>query len=354
MFFTVFLLFMGSHVTWCNKTRSEIVNELFDAKQYDHTTRPGEDEGRSTRIELSVVVRKVSEVDTKKMQMTMQITLRKKWTDQRLEYSAFDYPNSSYISLAATQQIWKPDLQFQNEVSGIRHGIVAENSYIRLFPDGTVLTSERLTIVLRCPMNIAYFPFDSQSCPLQIASYGSTREEIIYFWKTPNHPVQFAQNLFLPNFELQDSYPGDCEFLTTGGRHSCAEVTFLLKRSATPLVLSVMVPSLMWVLVAWLALCVPIHRDHLPGRLLLISTSLLALSCIYTQVQSGLPKVAYLKAIDIWLGTCVFFVFITLLEVTVVSLTEKKRLNLVFMILNPILFSLLFFLPFVVVYSISS
>ena len=83
---------------------------------------------------------------------------RKKWTDQRLEYSAFDYPvrkfwecfvnqrgqigrafvmdlfakllsdlftylakiywiiimqNSSYISLAATQQIWRPDLQFQ-------------------------------------------------------------------------------------------------------------------------------------------------------------------------------------------------------------------------------------------------
>ena len=34
--------------------------------------------------------------------------------------------------------------------------------------------------------------------------------------------------------------------------------TFSEKRSLQ--VLSVMVPSLMWVLVAWLALCVPIHR----------------------------------------------------------------------------------------------
>jgi len=330
------------------------VSELFDAKQYDHTTRPGEDKSRRpTRVELNVIVRKVSEVDTKNMQMAMQITLRQKWIDQRLEYSAFDFPNSSYISLAATQQIWRPDLQFQNEVSAARHGIVADNSYIRLFPDGSVLTSERLTIVLRCPMNLAYFPFDSQSCPLQISSYSATKEEIIYFWKTPN-PVQFAQNLFFANFYLQNHNSGDCEFLTASGRYSCAELTFLLKRSANPLVLSVMVPSLIWVLVAWLALCAPIGRDYLLGHLILISTSLLALSRGYTQVQSELPKVAYLKAIDIWLGTCLFFVFITLLEVVVISLTEKKRLNLVFMILNPVLFALIFFIPFVVVYSISS
>ena len=52
----------------------------------------------------------------------------------------------------------------------------------------------------------------------RFSSDGSTREEIIYFWKTPNHPVQFAQNLFLPNFELQDSYPGNSAFILTRGK----------------------------------------------------------------------------------------------------------------------------------------
>jgi len=94
MVFAVFqlLLLIGFHVTWC-KTRSEIVRELFDENYYDHQTRPGEDRSRSpTRVELTVFVRAVSEVDTKKMQMKMQITLRQKWMDQRLGYSAYNFP----------------------------------------------------------------------------------------------------------------------------------------------------------------------------------------------------------------------------------------------------------------------
>ena len=34
---------------------------------------------------------------------------------------------------------------YRNEVSGGRHSILQENSYVRLFPDGHVLTSIRLT-----------------------------------------------------------------------------------------------------------------------------------------------------------------------------------------------------------------
>jgi len=214
-----------------------------------------------------------------------------------------------------------------------------------------VLTSERLTTVLRCPMNIANFPFDSQNCPLQIASYGETTEDIIYFWKEP-YPLQMARDLSFPRFRLMDTKPGDCEFLTSGGRYSCAEVNFFLKRYAEPLVLSVMVPSVMWVLVAWFAIFVDIGRDHLLGRLLLVSTSLLAISRIHSQVQSDLPRVPYLKAIDTWMGGCLFFVFITLLELAVVNLTQKRRLNIVFGILNPISFALLFFLPFALLFAL--
>jgi len=350
MLFIVFLLLMGPHVTWC-KSRSEIVRELFDENHYDHATRPGEESSRSpTRVELTVFVRAISAVDTKKMQMQMQITLRQKWMDQQLGYYGYNFPNSSYISLATTQKIWRPNPQIRNAVSGARYDLVADNSYIRLYPDGTVLTSKRLTIVLRCPMNIANFPFDSQSCPLQIAGYGETKEDIIYFWK--RYPLQMARGLSFPKFRLMDTKPGDCDFLTSEERYSCAEVNFFLKRYATPLVLSVMVPSLMWVLIAWFALF--IGRDQHLGRLLLPSTSLLALSRIHSKVQSDLPQVPYLKAIDIWMGGCLLFVFITLLEVAVVNLTQKRRLNIVFGILNPISFALLFLLPFALVFTFST
>merc|ERR1711971_3350 len=293
MLFIVFLLLMGPHVTWC-KSRSEIVRELFDENHYDHATRPGEDSSRSpTRVELTLFVRAISGGDTKKMQIQMQITLRQKWMDQRLGYYAYNFPNSSYISLATTQKIWRPNPQIRNAVSGARHDLEADNSYIRLFPDGTVLTSERLTIVLRCPMNIANFPFDSQSCPLQIAGYGETKEDIIYFWK--RYPLQMARGLSFPKFRLMDTKTG----VVSDGAESDV------------------------------------------GARCLVCTLLLALSRIHS------------KAIDIWMGGCVFFVFITLLEVAVVNLTQKRRLNLVFGILNPISFALLFLLPFALVFAFS-
>ena len=84
--------------------------------------------------------------------------------------------NTSYISLPTDQKIWKPDTFFRwpnvptwvcdfwnmnltsswyissisvqsiisrNEVSGKRHSILQDNSYIRLFPDGMVQISTR-------------------------------------------------------------------------------------------------------------------------------------------------------------------------------------------------------------------
>ena len=42
----------------------------------------------------------------------------------------------------------------------------------RLFPNGRVLYSQRLTIRAHCIMNLQDFPMDRQRCPLKIGSCG--------------------------------------------------------------------------------------------------------------------------------------------------------------------------------------
>merc|ERR1711971_1049153 len=212
-----------------------------------------------------------------------------------------------------------------NEISGKRHSMLEDNSYIRLFPDGSVLTSTILTVSLLCPINLRRFPFDTQTCPLQLASYGGNKESIVYVWKSLD-PVQMARSLYLLDYTLYGYGESYCDVITPTGEYSCAQAEFLFERAPSTTVMTVMVPSCMWIVVAWLALW--LNRDQMVGRLFLVCLSLYALSQIARQVQAEVPRVAYTKAIDTWTGTCVLFAFIALVEVLIIGglhTSEKKR-----------------------------
>merc|ERR1712179_249457 len=147
-------------------------------------------------------------------------------------------------------------------------------------------------------------------------------------------------------------------------------------RAASTTVMTVMVPSCMWIVVAWLALW--LNRDQLVGRIFLVCLSLYALSEISRQVNAEVPRVAYTKAIDTWNGTCVLFAFIALVEVLVIgcmhtpvikkeeessqwrgpaflhrlrSSPGSNKLEIALRILNPLIFVLLFIVPYFVTYA---
>merc|ERR1712212_805077 len=312
---TLLLLISGLNTTWA-KTKREIIKELFDPSHYDPDTRPGEDENSGpTKIKVNLYVRDVQHVDILKMEMGLQITFRQKWLDPRLQYTP-PATNTTYITLPTNQKIWKPDTFFRNEVSGKRHSVLGDNSYIRLFPDGHVLTSVRLTLDLICPMDMRLYPFDKQNCPLQLASYGGHKENIEYVWKSLD-PVQIAKSIHQSDYTLYGYGQSYCDVRTSTGSYSCAQVEFLFERAASIKVMTVMVPSCMWIVVAWLALW--LNREQLVGSIFLVCLSLYALSEIARQVNAEVPGVAYTKAIDTWTGTCVFFAFIALVEVLIIG-----------------------------------
>ena len=52
--------------------------------------------------------------------------------------------------------------------------------FVRITPDGTVSYSQRLTLAAGCSMNLVKFPLDSQTCKLEIGSFGYTAKDVIY------------------------------------------------------------------------------------------------------------------------------------------------------------------------------
>ena len=67
-------------------------------------------------------------------------------------------------------KVWMPDTFFRNEKVGRFHNILQPNLYVRVFPNGDVLYSIRVSLTCACSMHLALFPLDKQTCNLDVAS----------------------------------------------------------------------------------------------------------------------------------------------------------------------------------------
>ena len=46
-----------------------------------------------------------------------------------------------------------------------------------------IITTLQVSLTLGCPMDLALFPLDTQTCHLTIASYGWAANDLVYLWK---------------------------------------------------------------------------------------------------------------------------------------------------------------------------
>ncbi|XP_043221273.1 glutamate-gated chloride channel alpha-like [Amphibalanus amphitrite] len=123
-----------------------------------------------------------------------------------------------------------------------------------------------------------------------------------------------------PGRHRYGAYEGSC--------HPCWGLSFevLLSRRVSNAVLTMYVPSTMLLIVSWLSLWVP--PELVPGRMVLVITTLLTLTALFNASIQAVPEINYVKALDIWNLACIVFVFCTIVEYIAVlrfSNEDKRR-----------------------------
>eukprot|EP00069_Balaena_mysticetus_P017273 bmy_10544T0 len=209
--------------------------------------------------------------------------------------------------------IWKPDLFFANEKGAHFHEITTDNKLLRISRNGNVLYSIRITLTLACPMDLKNFPMDVQTCIMQLESFGYTMNDLIFEWQEQG-AVQVADGLTLPQFILKEEK--DLRYCTKHYNTGTCEGPPQPSQGQ----------SLLIVILSWISFW--INMDAAPARVGLGITTVLTMTTQSSGSRASLPKVSYVKAIDIWMAVCLLFVFSALLEYAAVNFVSRQHKEL--------------------------
>ncbi|XP_043917333.1 gamma-aminobutyric acid receptor subunit gamma-1 isoform X1 [Protopterus annectens] len=286
---------------------TQILNKLLEG--YDNKLRP--DIGvRTTIIETDIYVNSIGPVDPINMEYTIDIFFAQTWHDDRLKFNS----SAKVLMLNSNMvgKIWIPDTVFRNSKKSDAHWITTPNRLLRIWNDGRILYTLRLTINAECYLQLHNFPMDEHSCPLVFSSYAYPKNEIEYRWK--KNPVKVADQRYWRLFQfsfigLRNS-TGVAQ--TQSGEYITMTVFFNLSRRMGYFTIQTYIPCILTVVLSWVSFW--INKDSVPARTSLGITTVLTMTTLSTIARKSLPKVSYVTAMDLFVSVCFIFVFAALME----------------------------------------
>lgn len=109
------------------------------------------------------------------------------------------------------------------------------------------------------------------------------------------------------------------------GTFSCLNATFLLHRRIHFHLIQTYFPTCLAVFISWVAFYI---KPELPQiRVALGCATLFAVLSIASSIRSAMPRVTYVKAIDVWITACIIIIFAELTQTVLVNYLIRMRLR---------------------------
>ncbi|XP_035599277.1 gamma-aminobutyric acid receptor subunit rho-2-like [Oncorhynchus keta] len=298
------------------KNRKLKTEQLLKVDDHDFTMRPAFG-GPAIPVGVDVQVESLDSISEVDMDFTMTLYLRHYWKDERLTFTSSTNKSMTFDG-RLVKKIWVPDVFFVHSKRSFIHDTTTDNIMLRVFPDGHVLYSLRVTVTAACNMDFSRFPLDTQTCSLELESYAYTDEDLMLYWKSGDESLSTDDRISLSQFLIQKFHTtSHLAFYSSTGWYNRLYINFTLRRHIFFFLLQTYFPATLMVMLSWVSFW--IDRRAVPARVSLGITTVLTMSTIITGVNASMPRVSYIKAVDIYLWVSFVFVFLSVLEYAAVN-----------------------------------
>ncbi|XP_046553801.1 acetylcholine receptor subunit delta-like [Haliotis rubra] len=177
----------------------------------------------------------VQELDNKKQFLSSTMWMIFSWYDHRVVWNAS--LSSEKSILADSNKFWKPELIIANGIKGqelLHNGgslVVTSHGNIRWLLTGAMET--------KCPINIYKFPFDTQTCEIEVGGWFGDLNKISISRETGLNMKQFKEN---SEFEI---YVDDIADIHRSYSTNIFRVTIHLKRRPLFYIFTILLPMLL-------------------------------------------------------------------------------------------------------------
>uniref|UniRef100_A0A0K0D3X7 Neur_chan_LBD domain-containing protein n=1 Tax=Angiostrongylus cantonensis TaxID=6313 RepID=A0A0K0D3X7_ANGCA len=158
------------------------------------------------------------------------------------------------------------------------------------------------------------FPFDSLSCEIVLESYSFNTDEVRLQWH--DVPITMMEKVELPDFDLIGWSTDHQRLEYPNGIWDRAKVKFTFARRYGFYLFQSYFPTSLTVISSWVGFFFDVRS--VSARITLGVSSLLALTFQFGNVLRHLPRVSYIKCLDVWMLFSVIFIFCTLVELAIV------------------------------------
>uniref|UniRef100_S4RKZ2 Glycine receptor, alpha 4a n=1 Tax=Petromyzon marinus TaxID=7757 RepID=S4RKZ2_PETMA len=290
---------------------------------YERRLRPNIN-GVPVVVTCSMIIKRFGPVQETSMDYQTSIILQMRWNDPRLQNIFTPTSKNSYdLGNNYIDSIWKPCLFFENEKMASAHAIIAVPAFGIIYKNTKEHDTFKLTMSLECTMTLNDYPMDSQKCHMNLESYGYTTNDVILQWNDTN-PIVFNTSHIVTTFTVyEDGKLGNCTQTYGTGTFSCISLEITLSRDIGYNLIQIYIPSMLLVIISWFSFW--IDMSAAPARAGLGITTILTITTQSSAANAQLPKVSYIKAIDVWMGMCQVFAFAALLEFAAVNVMARQN-----------------------------
>ncbi|XKL61113.1 hypothetical protein PGB90_008170 [Kerria lacca] len=258
-------------------------------------------------------------LEIKRTEISLDVFLQLYWEDPRIRVI-----NNKLDQIELTwdqkHKFWIPDLYIRQLREMKVLSIFQEMAAIRLYNNNTIRISIGAAIILKCDMNFRLYPLDVQKCEVDFSSYKYSATDVTFRWKNEaplTFPRDFADGCRLPRYVVSFTTQSIPYIIYYGeSNHSAARLTITLSREIRSHLLESYLPSTLFVIMSWGSFIM--MPEVVPGRIVLLVTTLLSLITMFDTVRNNSPNALELKGIEVWIISCTLFVFLALMEYFIV------------------------------------
>uniref|UniRef100_A0A915KQ31 Uncharacterized protein n=1 Tax=Romanomermis culicivorax TaxID=13658 RepID=A0A915KQ31_ROMCU len=257
------------------------------------------DEENGVLVSVEIHVQDVSSLNEITSDFEIDILFSQLWHDPNL---SFRHLNACKKNITMEPQrvhdIWTPNTCIFNSKHSKVHSSPTDNIMFILYENGTIWINYRMSVKAPCNLDLRSFPFDVQQCELVFESYSYNHEEVRLKW-FDGAAVTFMKPIILPDFDLVGFKENNFTLNYPNGLWDRLKVTFLFRRRYGFYILQAYIPTYLTIMVSWVSFCM--DSKALPARTTVGVSSLLALTFQFGNILKNLPRVSYIKAMDVWM-----------------------------------------------------